>query len=98
MTPRIARVDANQEAIVSALRAAGARVQHLHTLGRGCPDILVAFRGRWYVAELKSAQGQLTPDEVRWHQKFSPQGPVYIWRSRRQALCDIGAIEWEDDA
>lgn len=95
MSPRIARVDANQPDIVEALRAAGARVQHIHIIGHGCPDILVAFRGRWYVAEIKDSRGQLTPDEVRWHEDFSVQGPVHIWRTARQALRDIGAI-WED--
>ena len=96
MSPRIARVDANQPDIVGALRAAGARVQHLHVLGHGCPDILVAFRGRWYVAEIKAPHGTLTPDEVSWHEDFSIHAEIYIWRTIRQALCDIGAARWED--
>lgn len=36
-----ARVDENQPAIVQALERIGARVLHLHTLGKGAPDLLV---------------------------------------------------------
>ena len=43
---RIARVDRNQAEIVQALRSMGATVQHLHTIGKGCPDILVGFGGK----------------------------------------------------
>ena len=98
MSPRVASVDGNQNDIVDALRAAGARVQLLHTVGHGCPDTLVAFRGAWYVAEIKNPQGRnrLTPDQVRWHEDFGIHATIYIWRTIRQALCDIGAARWED--
>ena len=46
---RAARVDANQEAIVSALRAAGADVWII-----GLPvDLLVGFRNHTYLMEIK---------------------------------------------
>lgn len=46
---RAARVDANQEAVVSALRAAGAYVWIV-----GLPvDLLVGFRGHTYLMEVK---------------------------------------------
>jgi hypothetical protein len=46
---RAARVDANQSAIVSALRAAGARVWVI-----GLPvDLLVGHAGRWMLLEVK---------------------------------------------
>jgi len=46
---RAARVDANQEAIVSALRAAGAYVWII-----GLPvDLLVGFRNHTYLMEIK---------------------------------------------
>ena len=68
---RIAKVDANQKEIVVALRKMGATVQHLHTLGKGCPDILVGFRGRNYLFEIKDggkvpSKRKLTPDEEEW--------------------------------
>ena len=47
---RAARVDANQEQIVSALRSAGAYVWII-----GLPvDLLVGFRGHTFLVEIKS--------------------------------------------
>lgn len=68
---RIARVDANQKEIVDSLRKIGASVQHIHTLGKGCPDIMVGYRGRNYLFEIKDgskplSQRKLTADEEIW--------------------------------
>lgn len=65
------RLDASQPAIVKALRAAGAVVTSLAMIGRGVPDILVSWQGRWFLAEIKDgekapSQRQLTEDEVKW--------------------------------
>lgn len=49
---RAARIDANQTAIVEALRAAGATVR-IVTQGNGLPDLLVGFRGVTLLLELK---------------------------------------------
>lgn len=91
------KADSNQPEIVKGLRKVGAKVQHIHTIGKGCPDILVAYQNRWFVAEVKdgnkppSAQ-QLTPDEKEWHEDFSQAAPVHIWRNLDEALATIGAI------
>jgi hypothetical protein len=61
------KVDANHAEIVRALRGIGAFVQSLADVGNGCPDLLVSFRGKWFVFEVKSPGGKLTPDEARWH-------------------------------
>jgi hypothetical protein len=55
---RAARVDANQDAIVSALRAAGAYVWIV-----GLPvDLLVGYRNHTYLVEIKTdAKQRLTP-------------------------------------
>ncbi len=65
---RAARVDANQAAIVSALRAAGARVWII-----GLPvDLLVGYRGGWMLMECKdgakvpSAQKKTAVQEKFW--------------------------------
>ena len=68
---RVAKVDANQAEIVEALRAIGATVQHLHMVGRGCPDLLVGFRGLNWLLEIKDgskppSRRRLTPDEKEW--------------------------------
>lgn len=68
---RRARVDRNQAEIVKALRKVGCSVQPLHTVGKGCPDILVGIRGRNLLMEIKDGKlppsaRVLTPDERTW--------------------------------
>lgn len=69
---RAARVDANQVAVTDALRRIGATVQPIHTIGRGCPDLLVGYRGRNLLLEVKDgskppSKRALTADESMWH-------------------------------
>lgn len=52
------RRDANEPAIIEALKAVGCRVWQLH--GLGCPDILAHREGRYYPLEVKSATGKRT--------------------------------------
>lgn len=86
---RARQVDANQVAVVAALRAAGATVQHLHAVGAGCPDLLIGIGGANYLLELKdgakpaSAQ-KLTPDQVAFHRAW--RGQVLVIRSAQQAF------------
>jgi len=91
---RRARVDANQSAIVETLRAAGAKVEFLSPLGNGVPDLLVAFRGRWYVVEVKDgslapSRKKLTPFERAWHDQFSLQAPILTIHSSGEAYAVI---------
>ncbi len=72
------KVDSNQVAIVSTLRAIGATVQHLHTVGKGCPDILAGYRGFNYLIEIKDgdkvpSKRKLTADEALWHDLWRGQ-------------------------
>jgi hypothetical protein len=97
---RAAKVDANQSLITKALRSAGAFVQPLHTVGGGCPDLLVAYRGKWAVLEIKDgskppSQRKLTADELEWHGKASRHAPVFIAETIDDALHAIGAIKGE---
>ena len=92
------RVDDNHGEIVNGLRRVGAEVQSLASVGNGCVDALVAFRGTWYTAEIKDgskllSRQKLTPAEQEWHERFSRQAPVHIWRSLDEALRAIGAIQ-----
>ena len=69
---RAAKVDRNQPEIISALRAAGATVQPLHAVGAGCPDLLVGFRGRNILMEVKDWKASksdraLNERQVEWH-------------------------------
>jgi hypothetical protein len=73
------RVDENQALIVQALRRVGAEVQSLASVGKGCPDLLCAFRGVNYLLEVKNgmlspSKRRLTVDEAAWHEALGTQG------------------------
>jgi hypothetical protein len=70
MTSRISKVDLNQKQVMCELRTFGCAVQPIHTVGHGCPDLLVSFGGRTFVVEVKSKGGKLTPDEQKWHDNW----------------------------
>lgn len=72
---RAAKVDINQPAIVADIRDLGWSVQHLHTLGKGCPDIMVGAKGKNYLFEIKNPEydGKLTEDEQDWHDDWRGQ-------------------------
>ena len=55
---RPARRDRNEAEIVQALEQCGATVRRIS--GHDLPDLLIFHRGRWLVAEVKSASGKLT--------------------------------------
>jgi len=65
---RAARVDANQEAIVSALRAAGAYVWII-----GLPvDLLVGYKGHSFLVEIKStSKKRLTKLQADFFENWS---------------------------
>jgi Holliday junction resolvase len=92
---RYAKVDANQTAVVSALRAAGASVQSLASVGKGVPDLLIGFRGVNLLMEVKdgnkakSAQ-KLTEDQLKWHGQWL--GPISIVDGPEAALRALGVI------
>lgn len=78
--------DKNQNEIAKALRDAGAVVQSLHTVGRGVPDLLVAYQGIWYLIEVKMAEGAITKEQKAWYQKFGSQANIYIVHTPEEAL------------
>lgn len=89
---RAARVDANQDAIVSALRAAGATVE---VIGKPV-DLLVGINGANFLMECKD--GDKTPGNrplTKAQKKFIPtwRGSVAVALSPEEALRVIGAIE-----
>ena len=77
---RRAKVDANQARIVGALRQAGCRVQHLHTVGTGCPDLLVLHRGLLILVEVKDGdKSPVRQNQIQWHTEWR-EAPLYILR------------------
>ena len=86
---RAAKIDANQTEIVKALRQVGASVQSLAATGKGCPDLLVGFRGVNWLMEVKDgnkvkSQRKLTDDQVVWHELW--RGQVCVIEDIEQAL------------
>jgi hypothetical protein len=78
MTRQHAKVDANQAELVRQLRQLGCSVQSLADIGHGCPDLLVGFRCRNYLFEIKNPKQcasarELTDDECRWHRVWNGQ-------------------------
>lgn len=90
-SPR-SRVDGNQPEIVAALRKAGATVQHLHMVGRGCPDLLVGYKNNTWLYEVKQLGESLTPMELEWLQTWQG-GEARVVYSAEDALKIIGATE-----
>lgn len=93
---RASKVDANQSRVVDALRAIGCSVQSLASIGDGCPDLLVGYRGRNVIAEVKDgskppSKRQLTPDQVEWHRDWRGQA-VRVWLSAEQAVHEMQNI------
>lgn len=92
---RAARVDANQNEIVQALRDVGASVAVTSMIGEGFPDLVVGFRGRNYLFEIKDgskppSKRKLTPDEQEWHDLWRGAADVVI--SIDVALEILGAV------
>lgn len=98
------KVDANQRSIVQELRARGMSVQHLHEVGKGCPDILVGVSRvgkdrvllENYLFEIKDpakppSATRLTKDETRWHSCWLGQVSVVY------SVQDILAVIYGED-
>jgi hypothetical protein len=93
---RAAKVDANQEQIVEALRTAGATVQTLAAVGKGVPDLLVGFQGKTLLLEVKDgrrppSERRLTEDQLKWHGAWRG-GPVAIVDGVDAALRALGVL------
>ncbi len=75
------KVDRNQPEIVKALRSMGATVECLHAVGKGCPDLLVGYRGINLLMEVKDGEKvasarKLTLDQEKWHNRWQGQRAV----------------------
>lgn len=94
---RAARIDANHEQVVSALRAAGASVQSLAGVGKGVPDLLVGFQGKTLLMEVKDgkktpSERRLTEDQIKWHGAWRG-GPLAVVDGVDAALRMLGVLK-----
>jgi len=91
---RVAKTDKNQQEIMDALRQAGAEVTSLHQVGGGVPDLLVSFRNKWHLLEVKDGSKppsarMLTDEQRKWMVK--QKASVWVVMSPSEALDAIGA-------
>ena len=87
---RDAKVDLNQADIRLALEKMGASVQSLATIGKGCPDLLICYRGILYLIEVKTNKGKLKDSQIKWHADWI--GPVKTIYSLEEAMVWIKEI------
>ena len=93
---RAAKVDINQREIVSALKRIGAEVQNLSRVGDGCPDLLVGFRGRNFLLEVKrpkakgQREGTTTDAQDEFFSRWSGRGQAAIVKTVDDALRVLG--------
>jgi Holliday junction resolvase len=94
---RAAKIDANQDQIVTVLRAAGATVQSLAGVGKGVPDLLVGYKGQTLLMEVKDGNKSpsarlLTEDQLRWHHNWLG-GALAVVDGPDAALRMIGVLK-----
>ena len=84
------QADANQAEIVSALRAAGAVVVWVKGVVQpGIPDLLVGFKGRTYLLEVKGPRGRLKPEQVKFREDWTGDVAVTV-TTVAEALAVVG--------
>jgi hypothetical protein len=76
---RAAKRDDSEAGIIATLEAHGARVQTLS--GLNLPDLLVLYRGRILLAEVKTGRAKLKPGQ----RAFADVWPVEVLRSPEDA-------------
>ena len=94
---RASKVDGNHNVIVQAFRALGCSVQSLAAVGKGVPDLLVAFAGLNHLVEIKDgskrkSQRQFTKSQVVW---------ASTWRAPRHLVESVDDVQrlvkaWRD--
>lgn len=87
------KVDSNQRLLVEQMRQLGMTVSHTHMIGKGFPDVVVGYRGRNYLFEIKNplqapSKRKLTQDEIIWHDRW--RGQVSVVESIDDVLKIVG--------
>jgi hypothetical protein len=86
---RASKVDANHATIVAAFKALGCTVQSLAAVGKGVPDLLVAFAGLNHLVECKDgskpkSSRKQTPAQVAW---------ASTWRAPRHLVESVEDVQ-----
>lgn len=89
------RTDNNHAEVVKALRDASMQVLSLSTVGGGCPDLLVSWRGVNVLIEVKDGgktpgNRPLTRAQEEFHSTWA--GPLYVVTSAEEAIKSVIAV------
>ena len=91
---RAAKRDDAEPAVVDELTRRGAKVTRLS--GIGVPDLLVSFRGRWLLAEVKTGKAKARPTQDQFRRRHAP-APVATLRTPAEAvawlLAEVPVVE-----
>lgn len=94
---RAARTDANHADIAKAMRGMGAYVVDCSQVGNGFPDLMVGWRGRWELVEIKDGSKvpsarKLTAYQMVFHADAERVGcKVHVVTNVDEALAVLGA-------
>ncbi len=59
-------------------------------LGQGSTDLVIGVRGRVLFRELKTEDGRLSPEQIKWHAQARLRGlDVGVWRSVAEAVAAV---------
>lgn len=87
-----ANKDGPHAAVVQALRDAGASVEVLEGRRAGVPDLLVGYRGKNLLLEVKSGVEGLSLEQQVWHGCWLGDKP-WVVRTPLQALEAVGLVK-----
>lgn len=86
------RRDQTEPAIVDYLRKRGCMVTRVS--GRGTPDLLCGYVGRWFLVEVKAGSGKPTLAQERFLEEAKAHGlPAHIVRNLTQAQMVLERME-----
>jgi hypothetical protein len=89
------KVDKNQASVVKTLRDNGADVYLLHMVGKGIPDLLVAYEGHTILIEVKDGADKVfTPDQIKFIAGWKG-GHLYRVNSSEEALDVLKSLKME---
>jgi len=64
------KVDNNQLEIVKVFKSLGATVLNLSGVGKGCPDLLIGYKGISVLVEVKSKTGKFTEPQLKFMEQW----------------------------
>jgi Holliday junction resolvase len=88
---RAAKIDVNQPELVKAFRTLGCSVTPLAAVGKGVPDLLVAWCGVTMLVEVKAPKGKETEDQLRFFEGW--QGQIFIVRDVEGVLTVVRLLK-----